>query len=571
MNPVPNRRHFPGRCPRLGTSTLVSLLVGFAVLGGCTERSPTEPNEGVEIALRQDTVRLAPDAAPAASRIAAVHSMYGSIRGANGVLPTSDGGLVVAANASGDALFLAYPGRQAAMEIGPRSSALAAVGMLLRPPFVPEADASRYASRIENHPEFNALVAAIAAEAAAGRSFLDSDAHRRVGVIAGAITAEAATSQHGVPVGSRSSTGPAISGATNPAKLPNIPVLIQDKASSPDYLLKNESYIPYAVMALREHGVNDPRPDTVGRMTLKSSEVGVVSWLLNESSTVTLTGVEGWGRVVVGQNAETRSQRHAQVLVDMIELTFSALGLPSTKGPVAVAVETISKTFPVLPVALLKDETWQETAERIVGQFITDQGMNVLLKALGTAFYKSLGPDVAGKVVLTAAVKNTVGSVFKYSALGYDIATKVPFYLHWAKYGALSESVTVCQENGVMVRCVGSMAIHPSSCLTSNGVEERITIDIAGRGRLYSGVCSGLVANPRPSMDVRGGERLDITFTFQHPGTHVQEKSMVVLVWRKGDEYWDSHGRLVAQLKHREREGTSTAQYSVTVPADMGF
>jgi hypothetical protein len=163
--------------------------------------------------------------------------------------------------------------------------------------------------------------------------------------------------------------------------------------------------------------------DPIDEVIVAPNDAGIVSWTFGSMVEADLGGVDSWVEITVGQNAQTRKRRQAQVMVDLIELSFEALGLSNTRGAAKVAVEQIQKTCPVLPIALLKEESWTETAERGVGDFISDEGLNVLFKALGTAYFKSFGPDVAGKVVIAAAIKNTAGAFWKYSMLGYKVAT----------------------------------------------------------------------------------------------------------------------------------------------------
>jgi hypothetical protein len=110
------------------------------------------------------------------------------------------------------------------------------------------------------------------------------------------------------------------------------------------------------------------------------------------------------------------------------------------------------------------------------------------------------------------------------------VATKIPFYADWSRYGSVTEKVRLCQSNGVLGEC-------PPFAVGWGGPycagTERLTISIVGYGEVYNRVCGGHNSSPDPRISVVPGQVLQVRWTYG-PAASNNSRTSIGFSYRRG-------------------------------------
>jgi|GEM_PF-4333762 len=387
-------------------------------------------------------VALAADVSSAArSKVAAIVSLGGSAGVGDAVLAVPLGTphtLVFAVNDAGQPLFTALAAGLGPIALGPRSTAVALVRMLLAGP----GDATGLAvaeSRITGHPAFDDIVAAIEASSASGSSYAASDPVVLATVKVARDLKPANPSRHS---GLVSATGD--------------PVTVGDGPGT-SYTITNTTRIAIGVAS----GVPGQGPQ------------GIIDEKVVRDAPVDLRGVNGEVALAIGPNFESTQTNAVTVMTDVISLGIEFL-IGKDLTPNRQMMTQMATTLVSTDVAVaLVEQPFPEnvgTAMAVVATNLPKIAAGVVDNLLERGVYR------AG---FQLAFAQYVGFASKALTL-LEWYEKTDFYADLATYGHFSSRSRVCQYRETLHSCVDRIVVSPAATQLSYGSTSRVQAVLYG-------------------------------------------------------------------------------------------
>jgi hypothetical protein len=352
--------------------------------------------------------------------------------------PTNPGALVFAVNAADEPVLIASRSSVRATPLTVDGTAVTLVRLVLAAGSVDTAGLGDLDLAIHNHPHFGQLVAAIRTAGESGGSYVSSaSAAGELNIIASDLAASVVrATNHGMQL--------------DGLLFPQFVVVADGPATS--YTLTNRVFMPFAASVT---WLIDPSgPSQIARDLVVPYRESVFP-----PAPIEIPGRDGPARITLGQNAASRQQRAQNGALAFADMVLAALGFPLRNDPLGSALYSVLMEGIFAP-AVVADLASSTGAADFAGK-VKSRIFEIGVFELADMFIRALERHGKTSVAFASAavIAKNLFFIIKVPFIVDNVVTTVRVFADWALFGDQSDSVVVCQEDGVLEGCSLPLAI----------------------------------------------------------------------------------------------------------------